>query len=98
MGYHVLPGGRWKGDYLVFWTDDFKRLIKSGGDEPRTIPIFRVRDLKLAYPGRPAYYPLAERYEREKCALPTKHPEVVPSGLEPEPALRHPALRLARPG
>ena len=85
LGYHVLPGGRWKGDYLVFWTEDFKRLINTGGDEPRTIPIYRARDLKQAYPGRPAFFPLADRYETKKWALPTKHPDVVPGTTEPEP-------------
>ena len=34
IGWHLLPGGRWHGDYLVVYMPDIQRLYDTGKSKP----------------------------------------------------------------
>ena len=48
MGYHVLPGGRWRGDFLVASLQEFNTAIANPGRSGKhKIRIQRVKELYI---------------------------------------------------
>ena len=73
LGYHLLPGGRWKGDYLVADLNDFKK--------GKHIHVQRSKEVVVDE--GPVKYPLREERERETCSV---HPRLA-EGCIPDESL-----------
>ena len=55
LGYHLLPGGIWKGDYLVAPMSDFQKK-KRGMNKPRKLPYYRVKEIVVDFNKDPIYF------------------------------------------
>ena len=45
LGYHLLPGGKWSGDYIAAELADFKN-----GLLPKNVSIQRIKEIRLGKP------------------------------------------------
>ena len=80
MGYHILPGGRWRGDYLVATLQEFNVAIANPGRGGKhKIRIQRVKEL-YRNPLEAIKFPLKEHYDREMRTIHSAVPDPV---LEP---------------
>ncbi len=78
MGYHILPGGRWRGDYLVATLHEFNVAIANPGRSGKhKIRIQRVKEL-YRNPLEAITFPLKEQYDREMRTI---------HGAKPDPVL-----------
>ena len=48
LGYHLLPGGIWKDDYLVAPMSDFQKK-KRGMNKQRKLPNYRVKEIVVDF-------------------------------------------------
>merc|ERR1712023_545302 len=80
LGYHLLPGGIWKGDYLVAPMSDFQKK-KRGMNKPRKLPYYRVKEIVVDFDKDPIY-PLETEYTKSKWRLPRGKA----TNIEPESA------------
>ena len=58
LGYHLLPGGKWKGDYLVSELEEFRK-----GKTPGNISTQRVQEVAITHKW---FFPLKKQYEQSR--------------------------------
>jgi hypothetical protein len=78
-GYHLHPGGRWKGEVLVTSLADFRAVLNG---ERKRAPIHIIRKIVLPI-GAPFSFPLKARHERLTRTL--EAPDAHTPELEEEP-------------
>ena len=65
LGYHVLPGGKWKGDILAASLEDFRWAAETPGTVVR---IHRVKEVTLEH-GAPIEFPFRAAHEKARVSL-----------------------------
>ena len=92
MGYHVLPGGRWRGDFLVASLQEFNTAIANPGRSGKhKIRIQRVKEL-YRNTQEAVTFPLKEHYDRDQRTIHSAAPDpvfepVLVIDQDPEPEL-----------
>ena len=77
QGYHMQPGGKWNGEYLVAWIEHFKLAADPKVKAGRRVPFFRVREI-VVDESKPPHFPLLDDYEARKWKLPKVLPRNQP--------------------
>jgi len=65
LGYHVLPGGKWKGDILAASLEDFRRAAETPGTVVR---VHRIKEMTLEH-GAPIEFPFRAAHEKARVSL-----------------------------
>ena len=66
LGYHLSPGGRWRGEYLVSSIDSFRRF----GTDRRKVPYYCVKEIYFDT-NKPVEFPLSAEYQKSLWSIPT---------------------------
>ena len=65
LGYHMLTGGRWSGDYLVSPLSDWEEKGQDVSDQRRKIRIFRVKEIVFDPDPEKITFPLREAMDKK---------------------------------
>ena len=77
VGYHVAPGGKWKGDYLVVALQHCKDMNLQEDGAPTKWMISRIKEIHVTHTN-PYLFPFKAMYEHLRNAVQGAAPE---SGL-----------------